>query len=163
MAFLLSFISICISLAALSYQRKHNQLSVRPLAYIVIGDYEDRIFVKLTNNGTGPMIVKSIRVINAPNPSDPLINAMPRLQPNVYWTNWVEDFVDRSLRPGGEIVLVDLSSESSESEDQFALSRDLVRHALCELEVHVEYTDIYGSTLPIATRGLEFFGRAKGA
>jgi hypothetical protein len=162
MAFILSLISLCISLAALRHQRKHNQLSVRPLAYIMVGDYEDRVFVKLTNNGTGPMIIKSIRVINAPNPSEPLISAMPRLQPNVYWTNFVEDFASRSVRPGGEIVLVDLSSESSESEDQFALSRDQVREALGELEVHVEYTDIYGSPLPIATRRLEFFRRTKG-
>jgi hypothetical protein len=58
--------------------------------------------------------------------------------------------------------MVDLSSESNESEDRFALSRDQVRQALGELEVHVEYTDIYGSTLPIATRSLEFFHRAKG-
>jgi len=28
--------------------------------------------------------------------------------------------------------------------------------------VHVEYTDIYGSTLPIYTRNLDLFHRAKG-
>jgi hypothetical protein len=162
MAFALSFISVCVSLAALRHQRKHSQLSVRPLAYVMVGDYEDRIFVKLTNNGTGPMVIKSIRIINAPDPSGPLINAMPPLQAGVYWTNFVEDVAGRSVRPGGEIVLVDLSSESGESEDQFALSRDQVRQALGELEVHVEYTDIYGSTLPIGIRSLDFFHRAKG-
>jgi hypothetical protein len=64
--------------------------------------------------------------------------------------------VGRSILPGGEIVLPELSSKSSNSKDQFALSRDQVRQALGELEVHVEYTDIYGSTLPICTRSLEF-------
>jgi hypothetical protein len=28
---------------------------VRPLVYIMVGDYENRIFVKLVNNGMGPM------------------------------------------------------------------------------------------------------------
>jgi hypothetical protein len=128
----------------------------------MVGDYENQVFVKLTNNGTGPMIIRSIRIVNAPDPSRPLIDAMPPLQPDVYWTNFVEDVAGRSIRPGGEIVLVDLSSGSGESEDQFALSRDQVRQALGELEVHVEYTDIYGSTLPIGTRSLDFFHRAKG-
>jgi hypothetical protein len=71
-ALVLSLISLWISIAALRHQRKHNRLSVRPLAYIMIGDYEDRVFVKLTNNGTGPMIIKSIKVINASNPSEQL-------------------------------------------------------------------------------------------
>jgi len=70
--------------------------------------------------------------------------------------------VGRSILPGGEIALRELSSRSSTSKDQFALSRDQVRQALGKLEVHVEYTDIYGSTLPIVTRSLQFFHRAKG-
>jgi hypothetical protein len=87
---------------------------------------------------------------------------MPKLQRGVWWTRFIRDVVGRSILPGGEIVLLELSSKSSNSKDQFALSRDQVRQALSELEVHVEYTDVYGSTLPIVTRSLEFFHRTKG-
>ncbi len=160
MAFIVSFISLIASLAALWLQRKHNRLSVTPLASVLLGDFEDKVFVSLTNNGTGPMIIKSTRIINAPDPSRPLIEAMPKLQPGVYWTRLTKDVAGRSIRPGGVIVLLLLSSKSRDS--KFVLSRDQVRQALGRLEVHVEYTDIYGSTLPIYTRSLEFFHRAKG-
>ena len=136
--------------------------AVRPLANVPLGDYESSVFIKLTNNGMGPMIIKSVRITNAPDPSRPLIDAMPKLQRGVWWTRFIRDVVGRSILPGGEIVLLELSSKSSNSKDQFALSRDQVRQALGKLEVHVEYTDIYGSTLPIVTRSLQFFHRAKG-
>jgi hypothetical protein len=155
-----AIIALIFSIRSSAAQRKHNRLSVRPLASVPVGDYENQVFVKLTNNGTGPMIIKSIRIINAPDPSRPLIDATPPLQPGVYWTQHVRDVVGRSIRPGGELVLLGLASKSRDS--KFVLSRDQVRQALGRLEVHVEYTDIYGSTLPLYTRSLKSFHRAKG-
>lgn len=158
-AIILSLISLYVSHAALRHQREHNRLSVRPLAYVTIGDYENQLFVELRNNGTGPMIVNSIAVVGAQDPSAPLINAMPQLDPKVNWTNFVEDCAGRSVPPGGELVLLDLSSGSSSSQEQFVLSRDRVRLALGNLEVRAEYSDIYGSKLPVAIRSLKFFHR----
>jgi len=156
-----AIIALIFSIGSSAAQRKHNRLSVRPLASVLLGDYEKQVYVKLTNNGTGPMIIKSIRIINAPNPSRPLIDAMPKLQPGVDWTMFLpRAVVNRSIRPGGVIVLLLLASKCSDS--KFILSRDQVRQALGRLEVHVEYTDIYGSTLPIYTRNLDLFHRAKG-
>jgi len=57
--------ALLLSCIAYFGQRKHNRLSVRPLAYIMFGDWEDEIFVKVVNNGTGPMIIESITVLNA--------------------------------------------------------------------------------------------------
>lgn len=158
-ACILSFISLYVARAALRHQREHNRLSVRPLAYIMIGDYENQLFVKLRNNGTGPMIVKSLSIIGAQNEAEPLINAMPDLHPKVSWTNFVEECSGRSIPPGGELVLLDLSSESSSSPGQFRLSRDKVRLALGKLEVRAEYTDIYGTKLPASSRSLKWFHR----
>jgi len=158
-AVILSLISLYLSHAALRHQREHNRLTVRPLAYVVVGDYENHLFVKLRNNGTGPMIITSIVVVGAKEPSAPLISAMPQLHPKVSWTNFVEDCSGRSVPAGGDLSLVELSSESSSSAGQFALSRDLVRSALGKLEVQVEYTDIYRTKLPAARRSLKFFHR----
>lgn len=158
-AVVLSLISLYLSHAALRHQREHNRLSVRPLAYVVVGDYENQLFVKLRNNGTGPMIIRSILVLGAKEPTEPLIHAMPALHSKVSWTNFVEDCSGRSVPPGGELVLIDLSSDSSSSASQFVLSRDLVRSALGNLEVQIEYTDIYGTELPAARRNLKFFHR----
>lgn len=158
-AVFLSLVSLFVSLAALRHQRQHNQLTVRPLAYITIGDYEDQLFVKVRNNGTGPMIVKSIKIVGALNPSQPLVVAMPELLPKVSWTNFVEDCTGRSVAAGDELVLLHLSSSSSISNGQFEISRDKVREALGRLQMVVTYTDIYGTSLPCAERSLNFFHR----
>lgn len=158
-ACILSLISLYVAHAALRHQREHNRLSVRPLAYVMIGDYENQLFVKLRNNGTGPMIVKFISIVGAQNAAKPLVNAMPELHPKVSWTNFVEECSGRSIPAGGELVLLDLSAESSSSQGQFILSRDRVRLALGKLEVRAEYTDIYGTELPAANRSLKWFHR----
>jgi hypothetical protein len=99
-----AIIAIFVSIKALRHQREHNKLSVKPLAQVLIGDYENRVYVKLVNTGTGPMIIKSIKIINAPDPSRPLKCAMP---PGVNWTQYlVTNGADRSMRPGGDIFLV---------------------------------------------------------
>jgi hypothetical protein len=158
-ALFLSLLSLAVSLSALKHQRTHNQLTVRPLAYVMLGDYENQLFVKLRNNGTGPMIVKSIQVLGAELPHRPLIEAMPDLPAKVCWTNFVEEFEGRSIPAGGELVLLDLSSESSSSQAAFRSFRDKVRGALGRLSIRAEYTDIYNRVLPTASRDLKFFHR----
>lgn len=158
-AVVLSLISLYVAHAGLRHQREHNRLSVRPLAYLVLGDYQNQLFVKLRNNGTGPMVVKSIVIVGAKDPTRPLIDSMPPLLPKVSWTTFVEDCAGRSVPAGGELVLLELSSESSASSAQFELYRDKVRLALGKLDVRAEYTDIYGSELPEAKRSLKFFHR----
>ena len=158
-AVVLSLVSLYVAYAALKHQRGHNRLSVRPLAYIMLGDYQNQLFVKIINNGTGPMIVQAVVVDGAKEPMRPLVEAMPALLPKVMWTSFVEDCSNRSVPAGGELVLIDLSAASSSSNGQFELSRDKVRFALGKLAISVSYTDIYHSKLPIATRNLKFFHR----
>lgn len=158
-AVVLSVVSIWISRSSLNSQQEHNKISVRPLAYVVVGDYENHQFVKIRNNGTGPLIIRKIEIIGAQNPSMPLINAMPELHSGVSWENFVEDCSGRSIPVGGELELISLNAECSTSESNYVLARSNVRQALGELEIHVEYTDIYESRLPVARRNLNFFHR----
>jgi hypothetical protein len=141
-------------------QHKHNQLSVTPL--VNFGDYETELFVKLVNNGTGPMVIKSITIIGAANPSEPLINAMPDLPRNdlVTWRHFAGDSTGRSIRAGGgELVLLHLRDNGDEaSEDLFALARDTIRAALGPLRLCVEYTDIYEKQF-VTERSLGYFLR----
>jgi hypothetical protein len=133
--------------------------AVRPLAYIMVGDYENQVFVKVVNNGTGPMIIKSIMVNDKPQP---LIDAMPDLPDGIQWANFVEDTGNRSVSAGGELVLIELSSPSNEDvSPEFANARDLVRRALGDLTVCVRYTDIYDKNQPAAERWLNWFHRVK--
>ncbi len=158
-AVVLSVVSIWISRSSLKSQQEHNKISVRPLAYVVIGDYENHQFVKVRNNGTGPLIIKKIEIVGAQNPAMPLISAMPELHPDVFWENFVEDCSGRSIPVGGELGLLSLNADCSRSESMYILARSNVRRALGNLEIHIEYTDIYESVLPVARRNLDFFHR----
>jgi hypothetical protein len=132
--------------------------NLRPLAYIGVGDYEDRIFVNVVNNGTGPMIIKSITVNGAP---EPLYKALPNPELwNVYWRHFVEDTANRSIPAGGKLVLVHLYWARNEKvSEAFAKARDEIRLALGKITLRVEYTDIYSRDQPPAERDLKWFHR----
>lgn len=160
-ACLISFISLYVSHRTAKHQEDHDKMSVRPLVYIAVGDYEDRIYVKIQNNGVGPLILKRITIEGASEPDNPLIYAMPELPPRAAWTNFIEDISGRSVPPGGEVFLVDLKESSSASRAYFTLARDKVRLALGTLTVKIEHTDIYDQHLPVAVRKLNWFHRHK--
>jgi hypothetical protein len=156
-AFLMSVLSVFFTWRSLKHQRTHNSLSVRPLPYITVGDYEDNIYVKIRNNGTGPLIVQSLTVSGANDPTAPLVTNMPSLLTGVAWTNFVGATEGRSIPVGGELVLLELSDPSLGG--RFQLSRDMVRAALGKLSLSLNYTDIYGSKLPPCSRDLKWFHR----
>jgi hypothetical protein len=154
---LAAILAVIVSTITLWHQRKHDRLTVRPLAYIQVGDYTHRVFVKVVNNGTGPMIIKSIANNDQ---AQPLYKMLP-LPYGVYWTHYVSDTSNRSVPAGGEIVLVDLSSKSNEhvSKEQFAHARERARSMLADITVRVDYTDIYNRSQPPVERKLSWFRR----
>jgi hypothetical protein len=162
-ACLISFVSLYVSHKNAKHQETHDRMSVRPLVYIAVGDYENRVYVKIQNNGVGPLILKRITVEGAAEPNKPLIEAMPQLPPKAVWTSFVEDISGRSVLPGGEIFLIDLEEGSSASRATFTRARNKVRVALGTLAVKVEYTDVYDHYLPAAFRKLNWFHRHDGA
>lgn len=158
-ALVISVVSVYFARSSLKHQEEHNRLSVRPLCYVTLGDYEHRLFVKLRNNGTGPLLLESVRIKGAEDEMAPLIRAMPDLPPNCDWVDFVEDIEGRSISPGDELMLLELSAENCDPTEAFPQPRDLIRKQLGKLEVHVHYTDIYGSSLPEAVRSLIWFHR----
>ena len=158
-ACIIAVISLRVSRKTLEHQQEHNRLSVRPIPSIVVGDYENRLFVKIVNNGVGPLLITKLRTPGSPDPDKALIFHMPALLPKVLWTNFVEDTTGRSIPPGSELVILDFDSGSSGSLGQYSISRDKVRAALGELSVEVQYTDVYNSHLPTISRDLKWFHR----
>lgn len=157
LALLVSTLSVWLSIRAMSAQQKHNELAVRPLAEITVGDYEDSLRVKLINNGTGPMIIGILEVDNGTHTKSSIIDWMPLLPAGRYWTNFTQSLEDRTLQPGSEIVLLELTEH--ESETDFASCRDITRNALAPLTVRVNYKDIYNKSMPPRSKSLSWFGR----
>lgn len=158
-ACVIAYYSFRVSRRTFVNQHIHNLTSVRPLASIEVGDFENRLYVKLVNNGVGPLIVKSIRVPGGLDPDQPLYLQMPNLGGKVFWTNFVEDTAGRSIRPGAELMLLDLDAESSTSKTQYVVERDNIRRALGTLSIDVAYTDIYDTDFPLASRSLNWLHR----
>lgn len=156
-ALLVSGVSVCISVWAVRSERRHNELSVRPLAEITVADYENSLRVKLRNHGIGPMIVTKVTVSDGVSTKPTLLDWMPDLPGGRHWTNFTDQISDRTLSPGSELVLLELAED--EGEDDFARCRDLVRPALAKLTVNVEYTNIYNTVMPPRRKALSWFGR----
>lgn len=157
LALLVSGVSVWISVQAARSQRRHNELSVRPLAEVTVADYENSLRVKLRNNGSGPMIVLAVTVSNGSDARESLIEWMPPLPPNRPWTTFSNALRRRTLQAGAEITLLELTEQKGET--QFADRRDQVRRALAPLTVNVEYTDIYETTMQPCRKPLSWFGR----
>lgn len=157
LALVVSAISIGISVWAVRSERRHNELSVRPLAEVTVADYENSLRVKLRNHGIGPMIIIAVTVSDGKNAKLSLLDWMPEL-PNAHaWTNFSGDLSGRTLAPGSEIVLLELTED--EGEKDFAECRDTIRPALAPLTVNVEFTDIYNTVMPPTKKKLSWFGR----
>lgn len=157
LAFCISVISVFFTWRSVKNQQKHNALSVRPLPYITVGDYEDAIFVKIRNNGTGPLIIKSLKVLGTREPVQKLIDAMPALIGGVRWAHFSGLLEGRSIPVAGELKLIELKGDSTE--DAFAKSRTVVREALGKLSLELEYTDVYDNCFPATKRDLTWFHR----
>jgi hypothetical protein len=156
-ALFVSIISLIVSVRTLSVQRKHNALSVRPLAEVTVADYENSLRVKVRNNGSGPMIIKVITVGDGNSTKESLIDWMPQLPTGRPWTTFSHSLRNRSLLPAAEIVLLELTEVTGEVE--FSLCRNSVREALSILTVNVEYSDIYNSSMDPQIKPLTWFGR----
>ena len=156
-ALTISMVSLYVSHAALKIQRRHNVLSVKPIPMVSVADYEDRLTVKILNNGSGPLIIKDVQVKKESQVRESLVDWMPSLPDGMYWTTFVGPVKNRSLLPGNEIKLLELTEDHSEK--KFKEVRDNCRAALCQLTVVLEYTDVYESAFEFHEKQLSWFGR----
>lgn len=155
LALIVSLLSIVVALLTWTSQRKHNWLSVRPLAAITCNDLNELVVVTLRNNGTGPLIIRSLRVKNDEgNERDSLYAWVPRLPVNERDLWFVGEVDRRSIRPGGSITLLRYRHPSEHLRDQ-------LRAALARLTVVVEFEDIYERRQDPYTRTLNWFGRTE--
>lgn len=157
LALFVSVVSVWISVWFAQSQRRHNELSVRPLAEVTVADYENSLRVKLRNNGTGPMIITALSVSDGLNAKDSLIDWMPNLPARRPWNNFTSALRCRTLQSGAEIILLELTEHDGEV--NFEKCRNQVRKSLAPLTVNVEYSDIYQSVMQPCRKPLLWFGR----
>lgn len=154
LAIVASTISICIAMMNMRWQRIHYRKTLMPIGSIIMGDYEDNIFVRLRNDGAGPMILDDIEVLRRDEKvGSALIDLMPS---GLVWTTFVKNISGRAFASGKEIDLISISGDSEDP--KFLESRRSVREALCDLSIRANYHSIYGDKQH-CERQLDWFGR----
>lgn len=146
--------AVIISIITYRSQVMHNKNSVKPIIDISTGDYVNHLFVKVKNKGVGPATIQSIYcqcVCDGHNREETaLINYFDDYP--FVWTTFANDIKDRTISPGGEMILLE-----AESEDEKVL--DAIRNRLRDIKIEINYTNIYNDQMPTRKRDLSWFGR----
>ena len=129
-----SVVAIIISINTYRSQKEHNKNSVRPILNIVLGDYEDDLYVRVDNNGVGPAIITAISCINTKTEGKKSSTSLVELVPYSAtvkrmnsesiadlrtYTDFVEDIAGRTISPDHSIVLLRMENPSKKSASGF--------------------------------------------
>ena len=143
------------SIVSTWFQRKHNKNSVRPIIDISFGDYENRITIKLVNNGVGPAILKSFKCGKKKKGEPTIIKKVPiefvSQELQLVYRTFTDDISGFSIAPNHHRTLLEFVSDKKS--DIIAL-----RKCLMYLELTVEYTDIYNKKMKVH-RKFDWFAR----
>jgi hypothetical protein len=159
-ALLVSAYSIILSVQNTKAGRIHDRKSVMPIGHISVADFENRLTVRVHNNGIGPMLIDRLVVTKHGNDDESksaLIDFMPDLPSGMLWTTFMGNIDGSALAADKHITLLSLEGDSSDA--RFIKARQSVRRALSELQTAVTYRNIYGEQMPPVTRDLEWFAR----
>lgn len=152
-ALITSIIFIIIGVVGLHIQRIHNKKSVLPLGTINLADYEDCLRIKISNNGVGPMILKSC-ITKGISESKPYpIDWMPD---GIMWATFRKNLEEHAIIVGESLTLLELNIDLNDK--PATEQRDKIRRILKDLELTIKYSDIYGKNFS-KSRKLDWFGR----
>ena len=151
-------IALFFTAISLGVQRKHNRLSVKPIAIVSVADYENVLAVRLQNKGTGPLIIKNLSFIDQNGKTKKaLIDFFGSDFKNVVWSTFVADIDGWVILPNEAKTLIELNGDSTDNE--FVHVRDNVRKVLAQIQVELIYQDIYEKDMPKKIRKLDWFAR----
>lgn len=158
-AAVISLCSLFATIYTLFIQRKHDRKSVQPIPPIVIGDYENCIFVAIENAGVGPYIIRELIVENVYSKisRSSVIEQLPQISKGFYWTTFIEKLEQRAIPSQDRLVLVQL--DEPKIDEGFSQIRQQMRVALGNLKIIVNGVDIYGNKMPECSRALDYFHR----
>jgi hypothetical protein len=159
-ALFVSIISIVVAVVNMTMQRAHNRKGVLPIGHISVADYENQLSVRLRNDGVGPMVVKKATVMKGGDSQQTklaIIEFMPELPNGILWSIFVGDISGRAVSAEDKIILISL--EGDQEDAGFIAARRMIREALSDLTIKVEYENIYGERMPPVSRRLDWFAR----
>lgn len=158
LAVAVAYWSVRLSSKTLSTQERHNHLTVRPIPFLGLADYDDMLRVKISNDGSGPLIIKEVSVKDSAGTSNSdVISWMPPLPDGMHWSQFTSHIVDRAFLPGSELILLQL--EGDPEEERFSQFRRECRQTLARLTVQLRFTDVYENNFDPYSRTMDWFAR----
>jgi len=152
-ALVTSAVSILIGLIGLQIQRNHNKKSVLPIGTINLADYEDSIKIRISNNGVGPLIIKSCSTRSSNKSKGYPIDWMPI---KIIFDTFRKGLENHAIVPGASLTL--LEKKINFKKEKQIKELDDIRSILKNLELELEFTDIYKKNFK-TRRKLDWFGR----
>jgi len=151
-------VALIFTAISLQVQRNHNRLSVKPIAIVSVGDYENELAVYLQNKGTGPLIIKKLSITDQNGRTEKaIIDFFDSEWENVMWSTFVADIDGWAILPNETKTLIKLNGDVEDKD--FVYVRNKVRKVLSQLQVELLYQDIYEREMPKKTRKLDWFAR----
>lgn len=157
MSVMLSLIISLLALLATFYQahlqRVHNQKSVQPLAEINLRDKDGEMFVRIGNNGVGPLIVDKV-VFTKGNKQYEHIQDCLDIDPRAYFHLDVNNTNKKVIISGGFLELFSNTLNPKESAEKI----EMFQKQLSVLGLKVHGHDIYNNKISIE-KSLSWFAR----
>lgn len=150
-AVLISWLTLVGLICQLYLQRTHNEKSLKPLGQIDLEDRQGHLYVQITNNGLGPMIVDRFVFLNDGKKYTAIKECLP-LAPQSYTAIEVNESVQKVILPNGHLVIFETRLENSEPDVH------LLRQQLSPIRMTVEFHDIYDNRMTIE-RDFGWFSR----
>lgn len=148
-AVFISSISMIFAVIFGILQQKHNKNSVRPISMIRVHDAQNNIAVRIHNAGTGPLIIRRALFTSSTQTDSILLEMMPPI--DQLWVTYTENIDGWTIPVNGSLTLIEIIPTSDRT-------RSVLRKALADIKVQIDYCDIYNTRFQ-DSRKLDFFGR----
>ena len=158
---LISLAAFIVSVFSLETQRKYQEIAVRPIPRVYVGDYVDSISVGIKNPGVGPLIIRSFQVDSGAGYEDVnlLLDVLPSAPEGVIWGDFSSISSDTVVpaREYKRLLLFNIYTDQQQYQD-FAKN---LRYALGKLKIKVTGTDVYESQVFEFETDLSWFHRGQ--
>lgn len=147
----IAMIALLLSLYSICSQIKFNKKSIIPICDVVLGDYEECLFVKIKNVGLGTMIIDSVNCTNlrTGESENILVNLLPDVDQK--WEDFSGALEKKAVSADTEIYMMKICPKNDKI-------RKILRSYLQNISISVEYRDLYDKKY-VYFRELSFFGR----
>ncbi|GAB1397088.1 hypothetical protein MASR1M65_18670 [Saprospiraceae bacterium] len=156
-------IIVTLLLGLISERRNESKLKIdqqkqRPLLHLGYFDCEDFIRIFLKNRGSGPLIITNYRLVNLQTQQQiqSVFEILPPIQG--YFNNYTGNQNNTVLSVDEETELF-LYKPTEGDGTIIENDRTLIRQAISQYKIVIDYKDVYDNTMPTYERSLEWFGR----